>query len=106
MHTDKAEMTEVNWRGVAAITAAALALYIGFRLLPTGTNLHHMDFQVSGANALEMCDPTNPQFIPVVAARSPAWTAAPSSAATSIPISTLCAGMLGAACSATTSRRS
>ncbi len=38
---------------------------------PTGTNLHHMDFQVSGANALEMCDPANPQFIPVVAMRSP-----------------------------------
>ncbi|MCU0793713.1 MAG: hypothetical protein MUE42_12880, partial [Opitutaceae bacterium] len=61
----------VNWRGAAVITAAALALYAGFRALPTGTNLHHMDFQVSGANALEMCDPTNPQFIPVVEARSP-----------------------------------
>ncbi len=61
----------VNWRSVAAITAAAAALYFGFRLIPTGTNLHHMDFQVSGANALEMCDPANPQFIPVVAMRSP-----------------------------------
>ena len=73
MNTDTQKMTEtgVNWRGVAAITAAALALYVGFRSLPTGTNLHHMDFQVSGANALEICDPTNPQFIPVVAARSP-----------------------------------
>lgn len=61
----------VNWRGAAWITLAAVALYVGFRVLPTGTNLHHMDFQVSGANALEMCDPSNPQFIPVVAARSP-----------------------------------
>ncbi|MBC8012326.1 MAG: hypothetical protein H7067_19765 [Burkholderiales bacterium] len=61
----------VNWRSVVWITGAALALYAGFRVLPTGTNLHHMDFQVSGANALEMCDPTRPQFIPVVAARSP-----------------------------------
>lgn len=61
----------LNWRGVAWITGAALALYAGFRLLPTGTNLHHMDIQVSGANALEMCDPANPQFIPVVAMRSP-----------------------------------
>jgi hypothetical protein len=61
----------VEWRSVAWITGAALALYAGFRLLPTGTNLHHMDFQVSGSNALEMCDPANPQFIPVVAARSP-----------------------------------
>lgn len=61
----------MNWRSVAWITGSALALYAGFRLLPTGTNLHHMDFQVQGANALEMCDPANPQFIPVVAVRSP-----------------------------------
>lgn len=61
----------VKWRSVAWITGGALLLYAGFRLMPTGTNLHHMDFQVSGANALEMCDPANPQFIPVVAARSP-----------------------------------
>lgn len=59
------------WRGAALITVGALALYAGFRALPTGTNLHHMDFRVSGANALEMCDPSRPQFIPVVAARSP-----------------------------------
>jgi hypothetical protein len=61
----------VNWRAVALITGAALAVYAGFRVLPTGTNLHHMDFQVGGKGALEMCDPTNPQFIPVVEARSP-----------------------------------
>jgi hypothetical protein len=67
----KTDGASVRWRSVAWITGAAVALYIGFRLLPTGTNLHHMDFQVSGANALEMCDPANPQFIPVVAARSP-----------------------------------
>ncbi len=62
---------EVNWRSAGWITAAALALYAGFRVLPTGTNLHHLDFQVSGANALEMCDPSRPQFISVVQARSP-----------------------------------
>ena len=61
----------VNWRAVVRISAVAVALYVAFRLLPTGTNLHHMDFQVSGAGALEMCDPSKPQFIPVVAARSP-----------------------------------
>ena len=76
MGTDTENKTQadgggVNWRGVAGITGAALVLYAVFRLLPTGTNLHHMDFRVSGANALEMCDPANPQFIPVVAARSP-----------------------------------
>lgn len=61
----------VDWRGVAKITLAAAALYAGFRFLPTGTNLHHADFQVTGANALEMCDPSRPQFIPVVEVRSP-----------------------------------
>jgi hypothetical protein len=61
----------VPWANVGWITASAVALYLALRLLPTGTNLHHMDFQVTGANALEMCDPANPQFIPVVAVRSP-----------------------------------
>ncbi len=55
------------------ITAAAIALFFTLRLLPTGTNLSHMDFRVDpkATNALEFCDPLNPQFIPVVAARSP-----------------------------------
>jgi hypothetical protein len=30
-----------------------------------------MDFRVTGKNAIEMCDPSNPQFIPVIAATSP-----------------------------------
>ncbi len=73
MGTDEQKMSRagVRWGSVTWITVAALGLYLGFRALPTGTNLHHMDFQVSGANALEMCDPANPQFIPVVAVRSP-----------------------------------
>jgi len=58
-------------RRIVLITAAALALYIIVRLLPTGTNLNHMDFRVTGRGALEFCDPANPQFIPVIAARSP-----------------------------------
>ena len=66
-----AEARAVDWRGVMKITLAAAALYAGFRFLPTGTNLHHSDFQVTGENALEMCDPSRPQFIPVVAVRSP-----------------------------------
>jgi len=41
------------------------------RQLPTGTNLSHTDFRVEGTGALEFCDPSNPQFIPVVAVRSP-----------------------------------
>jgi len=58
-------------RSIAIITGVALALYVVVRLLPTGTNLNHMDFRVEGKGALEFCDPANPQFIPVVQARSP-----------------------------------
>ncbi len=58
-------------RQVALITAVALVLYLIVRLLPTGTNLNHMDFRMEGKGTLEFCDPVNPQFIPVVAVRSP-----------------------------------
>ena len=58
-------------RQMAIITAVALALYVVVRLLPTGTNLNHMDFRMTGKGALEFCDPANPQFIPVVQVRSP-----------------------------------
>jgi hypothetical protein len=61
----------VNFRQVALITGVAIAAFVGFRLLPTGTNLSHMDFRATGANVIEFCDPLNPQFISVVAARSP-----------------------------------
>ncbi len=60
-------------RQLAWITVAALSLYFGMRWLPTGTNLSHMDFRLDpkAGNSIEFCDPANPQFIPVVAARSP-----------------------------------
>ena len=58
-------------RSVVLITVVAIALYVTVRLLPTGTNLSHMDFRVEGKGALEFCDPANPQFIPVVQVRSP-----------------------------------
>ncbi len=58
-------------RRVAVITLAAAALFVVVRLLPTGTNLSHMDFRVQGGNVIEFCDPANPQFLPVVAVRSP-----------------------------------
>jgi hypothetical protein len=43
------------------------------RLIPTGSDLNHMDFRVDakGGQAIEFCDPLNPQFIPVVAVKSP-----------------------------------
>ena len=60
-------------RQLAWITAGAIAIFVSLRLLPTGTNLSHMDFRVDprAGNAIEFCDPLNPQFIPVVAAKSP-----------------------------------
>lgn len=61
----------VRWRSVAFITLGAVALYAGFRALPTGTNLHQNDFSVQGQGAIELCDPSNPQFVAVTTARSP-----------------------------------
>lgn len=60
-------------RQFVRITVIALAVFAGLRFLPTGTNLSHMDFRVDprAGNAIEFCDPLNPQFIPVIAARSP-----------------------------------
>ena len=68
----RSRLSARQWRRVARITIIAVALYIGLRVLPTGTNLNHVDF-ATGANpgSLELCDPSNPQFIPVVAVRSP-----------------------------------
>ncbi len=60
-----------RWRQTAFLTLGAVALFIIIRLLPTGTNLSHMDFRAQGKNVIEFCDPLNPQFLPVVAVRSP-----------------------------------
>lgn len=58
-------------RHFVLITLGAAAIFLGLRALPTGTNLNHMDFRVDAKDAIEFCDPSNPQFIPVVAVRSP-----------------------------------
>jgi hypothetical protein len=60
-----------RWRQTALLTLGAVALFIGIRRLPIGTNLSHMDFRAQGKNVIEFCDPLNPQFLPVVAVRSP-----------------------------------
>jgi hypothetical protein len=67
----RARLSPAQRRSVAVITACAAALFAVVRLLPTGTNLSHMDFRVQGPNVIEFCDPANPQFLPVVAVRSP-----------------------------------
>lgn len=60
-----------QWRQLGLISLAALGVFAFMRWLPTGTNLSHMDFRVDAPNAIEFCDPSNPQFIPVVAVASP-----------------------------------
>lgn len=64
-------LAAAQWRQIGWITAGAVAIFIGFRLLPTGTSLSHMDFRADAKNSIEFCDPANPQFIPVVAVPSP-----------------------------------
>ena len=81
-----AGLTAAQRKQLAWITLGAIAVFFALRLLPTGTNLSHMDFRVDpkAGNAIEFCDPSNPQFIPVVAAKSPVTmsvaTAAPAMA--------------------------
>lgn len=61
-------------RQVVTYTGVAVLLFWAARFIPTGTALHTSDFQVAGApgeRVLEVCDPSNPQFLPVVAVRSP-----------------------------------
>ncbi|MFA6961694.1 MAG: hypothetical protein WC205_13145 [Opitutaceae bacterium] len=71
MSTVPAAPAPIRWRQIALITAVSVAIYVGFRLLPTGTNLHHGDFSVQGQDAIQLCDPANPQFVAVTTARSP-----------------------------------
>jgi hypothetical protein len=69
--TPNSALGSAQWRQVVWITLGAVSLYVFFRFLPTGSDLNHMDFRVTGKNAIEMCDPSNPQFISVIAATSP-----------------------------------
>ena len=69
--TPNSALGSAQWRQFVWITLAAVSLYVFFRFLPTGSDLNHMDFRVTGKNAIEMCDPSNPQFISVIAATSP-----------------------------------
>ena len=71
MSTSTSALSPAQKRSIGLITGAALVLYVVVRLLPTGSNVSHMDFRMEGKGALEFCDPANPQFIPVVAVRSP-----------------------------------
>lgn len=61
----------LRWGKITSITLVSIALYVAFRALPTGTNLHSADFDTRGKGMVEMCDPANPQFVAVTTARSP-----------------------------------
>ena len=67
----RGKLSAAQRRQIVVITTVALAVFLFFRWLPTGTALSHMDFRVDAKNAIEFCDPSNPQFIPVVAVASP-----------------------------------
>lgn len=71
MTTASSPISRPQWRAIGLITAAALGLYVFLRWLPVGSNLNHMDFRVEEKGAIEFCDPNSPQFIPVIAAKSP-----------------------------------
>lgn len=66
-----APLSSSQRRQLGLITLGAITLFVVVRLLPIGTNLGHGDFRVVGGNAIEMCDPARPAFIPVVNVRSP-----------------------------------
>jgi hypothetical protein len=71
MDTTQPTFTRAQLRAAAIITVAALGLYFFMRWLPVGSDLNHMDFRVAEKGAIEFCDPNSPQFIPVIAAKSP-----------------------------------
>ncbi len=64
-------LTKPQRNQIVLITLGAVGMFLFLRFLPTGTNLNHMDFRVTGRNSIDFCDPLNPQFIPVVAVKSP-----------------------------------
>ncbi|MFH1499014.1 MAG: hypothetical protein ABII82_14450 [Verrucomicrobiota bacterium] len=75
MSATTARLQPAQLRQILWLTLGAIALYLAQRALPTGTNLHQGDFRVEGGGTqLEFCDPSNPQFLPVVAVRSPIVT--------------------------------
>ncbi|WP_438479097.1 hypothetical protein [Oleiharenicola lentus] len=80
----KKPASALPWKQVALITVVALGVYFAIRLMPTASNLNHMDFRAEGKGMIEFCDPANPQFIPVVAVRSPVQLALKSSRAPAV----------------------
>lgn len=72
--------TRPQLRSIGVISAVALGLFVFMRWLPVGSNLNHMDFRVEEKGAIEFCDPNSPQFIPVIAAKSPVQMALKSDA--------------------------
>jgi hypothetical protein len=60
-----------RWRQFGWITVGAFAVYVTARLMPTGTNIPHVDYAPAGESSIQFCDPGNPQFMPATAVQSP-----------------------------------
>lgn len=66
-----APLTKRQRRQLVWITLGAVGLFVLVRQLPTGTNLARTDLPSTGASLFQLCDCTNPQFLPVTAVQSP-----------------------------------
>jgi hypothetical protein len=60
-----------RWRQLAFLTLGAAALFVLVRLLPTGTNVPHLNYVPAGRSIIQTCDPSNPQFLPATEVQSP-----------------------------------
>ncbi|HTQ30584.1 MAG TPA: hypothetical protein VMI53_05185 [Opitutaceae bacterium] len=77
-------LTKNQFRQLALLTLGSAALFIVVRLLPTGTNVPHLNYVPAGRSIIQTCDPSNPQFLPATEVQSPVTmtlaTAAPAAA--------------------------
>lgn len=71
MNPEPKTLDAVRWRQFAYITAGAAAIYVVVRLIPTGTNIPHVDYVPAGESSIQFCDPGNPQFMPATTVQSP-----------------------------------
>jgi hypothetical protein len=66
-----ATLTKIQRQQFLLITLGAAALFVVVRLLPTGTNIPHLNYVSAGRSIIQTCDPSNPQFLPATEVQSP-----------------------------------
>ncbi|HZP59958.1 MAG TPA: hypothetical protein VFB27_06495 [Opitutaceae bacterium] len=64
-------LTKNQFRQLGLLTFGAAALFTVVRLLPTGTNVPHLNYVPAGKSVIQTCDPSNPQFLPATEVQSP-----------------------------------